>query len=268
MSPTAEKGLVVTGVAVTRDEAICPVCGQAVDANPRVCQRCETPHHADCWEYTGGCAIFGCVKGEIRKPVAETDTPYYEHSIKRWMTLYRLEGFGKAAAATVLVAIALGAALGSLAGSLHLQAVAGLFAMVAGMAILSVYPILLFFLIINPLMWWYERTITDYVGESGLVKTSPPNRDMIDRLDLPTVDKVSLRIVNGFASVNKMIGYFSIFYFLCTIAGGDPLAAVACIFLAIFAYVVFPTAKNEFEERAATLASIQNRLIASLKGKS
>ena len=268
MSQTAESGLFVTGVAVTSNEAICPVCGQAVADNPRLCPRCETPHHGDCWEYTGGCAIFGCVKGELRKPIAETETPYYENSIKRWMTLYRLEGFGKAAAASVLVSIALGAAFGSLAGSLNLTALSTLFGMVAAMGVLAVYPILLFFLIINPLMWWYERTITEYVGEEGLVKSSPPNRDMIDRLDLPTIDKISLRMVNGFSSFNTLVGYFSIIYFLCTVAGGDPLSAVACVFLAIFAYVVFPTAKNEFQERAATLASIQNRLIASLKGKS
>jgi hypothetical protein len=38
----------------------CPVCGQATDRELWSCSRCRTPHHKDCAEYFGGCAIFGC----------------------------------------------------------------------------------------------------------------------------------------------------------------------------------------------------------------
>ena len=41
-------------------EIICPVCATAVTDEIAACPRCETPHHPDCWEYAGGCAIFGC----------------------------------------------------------------------------------------------------------------------------------------------------------------------------------------------------------------
>ena len=38
----------------------CAVCAQVL-ADPRVlCGSCRIPHHADCWSYTGRCAIFGC----------------------------------------------------------------------------------------------------------------------------------------------------------------------------------------------------------------
>ena len=43
----------------------CPVCatditvGEMAEHTHR-CERCDTLHHKDCWEYTGGCAIFGC----------------------------------------------------------------------------------------------------------------------------------------------------------------------------------------------------------------
>ena len=38
----------------------CPVCATAVVEEVDVCSRCRTPHHKDCWDYLGGCAVFGC----------------------------------------------------------------------------------------------------------------------------------------------------------------------------------------------------------------
>jgi hypothetical protein len=40
----------------------CPVCASPLDAAPRHCPMCRTPHHRDCWEYFGGCAIYACVR--------------------------------------------------------------------------------------------------------------------------------------------------------------------------------------------------------------
>ncbi len=40
----------------------CPVCASALDASPHRCPTCGTPHHHDCWEYFGGCAIYGCAR--------------------------------------------------------------------------------------------------------------------------------------------------------------------------------------------------------------
>ena len=40
---------------------LCKVCGQLIEAGPRtLCARCKAPHHRDCWEFIGGCSIFGC----------------------------------------------------------------------------------------------------------------------------------------------------------------------------------------------------------------
>jgi hypothetical protein len=38
----------------------CGVCGEAVTANLVRCRRCEAPHHRDCWDFVGGCSIYGC----------------------------------------------------------------------------------------------------------------------------------------------------------------------------------------------------------------
>lgn len=38
----------------------CPVCANPLDGDVRHCPACATSHHSDCWQYFGGCAIYGC----------------------------------------------------------------------------------------------------------------------------------------------------------------------------------------------------------------
>jgi hypothetical protein len=60
----AEGVEVVDAGPASRDDAgppLCKVCGVAIEDEPRVrCARCQAPHHRDCWEFIGGCSIFGC----------------------------------------------------------------------------------------------------------------------------------------------------------------------------------------------------------------
>lgn len=43
------------------DDAVCPICREAVDPESAVaCSDCSAPHHPECWEYAGGCSMFGC----------------------------------------------------------------------------------------------------------------------------------------------------------------------------------------------------------------
>src|SRR5687767_3674012 len=45
----------------------CPVCADSLGESVRPCPRCATPHHLDCWEYSRGCAIYGCVDGSAQE---------------------------------------------------------------------------------------------------------------------------------------------------------------------------------------------------------
>ena len=47
--------------------ALCPVCGCPLDAGVVACQGCATPHHAECWEYEGVCATYGCGQRRFTK---------------------------------------------------------------------------------------------------------------------------------------------------------------------------------------------------------
>jgi len=39
----------------------CPICGEPLSAKPvKPCPECRTPHHVECWNYNGGCGVFGC----------------------------------------------------------------------------------------------------------------------------------------------------------------------------------------------------------------
>jgi len=40
----------------------CPVCANPLDGATRRCDSCATPHHRECWDYFGGCAIYGCAR--------------------------------------------------------------------------------------------------------------------------------------------------------------------------------------------------------------
>jgi hypothetical protein len=53
------------GTDYLEEAAKCPVCAcsifEGAEDDPVVwCKRCNTPHHADCWQYNGGCALYGC----------------------------------------------------------------------------------------------------------------------------------------------------------------------------------------------------------------
>lgn len=41
-------------------EPMCPVCGEKTRDDTVYCRACQTPHHAECWQYYGACSTYGC----------------------------------------------------------------------------------------------------------------------------------------------------------------------------------------------------------------
>lgn len=40
--------------------ASCGICGDVLQSKTSVCSVCSTPYHEACWDYNGGCAVYGC----------------------------------------------------------------------------------------------------------------------------------------------------------------------------------------------------------------
>lgn len=47
-------------VATFSPGGICQICGTGMEERVVWCARCRTPHHRECWDYTGMCSTFGC----------------------------------------------------------------------------------------------------------------------------------------------------------------------------------------------------------------
>jgi hypothetical protein len=54
----------------------CPVCRSKILEGGTNCPSCETPHHKECWEYNGKCAIFAC-RGKVI-PDVTSSTPAFD----------------------------------------------------------------------------------------------------------------------------------------------------------------------------------------------
>lgn len=64
------------------DDAVCSVCCEKLDAEVVFCGRCQTPHHRDCWEYSGGCSTYGCGGRQCFVPGTATLAPPHYSSGK------------------------------------------------------------------------------------------------------------------------------------------------------------------------------------------
>jgi hypothetical protein len=72
----------------------CPICGACLSRPTASCPRCHTAHHLECWEYNGGCSIYGCES----RPVSPSASPVVPPAVNRMM-------WGSVALLTLLTAI-------------------------------------------------------------------------------------------------------------------------------------------------------------------
>ena len=54
--------------AQTLEDVGCKICGERIEMEMVFCQRCKTPHHAECWHYTGACSVYGCRETSYIRP--------------------------------------------------------------------------------------------------------------------------------------------------------------------------------------------------------
>lgn len=70
---------------------LCPICRHEIPGLPgepasaRQCVRCSTWYHQDCWDYGGGCAIFGCEPSTRARPCPEPPRergPFWRETVR------------------------------------------------------------------------------------------------------------------------------------------------------------------------------------------
>jgi hypothetical protein len=77
--------------AETTDAGLCQVCGAALLERVVHCASCRTPHHEECWRWTGECSTFACretrylVDGRAVSPPRKRQTPdeWLEEELER-----------------------------------------------------------------------------------------------------------------------------------------------------------------------------------------
>ena len=75
--------------------AACPVCRTEVLTEAHDCPRCGTVHHKECWDYAGGCAIFGCESKE-KSLILREDRNFLtlKEKTNDWLQLAKVNWFG------------------------------------------------------------------------------------------------------------------------------------------------------------------------------
>jgi len=66
MLASGQSGMEFIVSAMPSEDPICQICGEAI-SEAVTCKRCDTPHHRDCWEYYGSCAVYSCGGKGFRK---------------------------------------------------------------------------------------------------------------------------------------------------------------------------------------------------------
>jgi hypothetical protein len=69
----------------------CAVCKNEISGTTITCPKCETPHHQDCWQYSGDkCSVFGCVgKFSIPAQSVVNNTPPMEVSRGLFLRIFQ-----------------------------------------------------------------------------------------------------------------------------------------------------------------------------------
>ncbi|MGE0755860.1 MAG: RING finger protein [Pirellulaceae bacterium] len=64
-----------TDILQPLDQVVCKICGDTIEHEMVYCRRCKTPHHEECWNYTGVCSVFGCRETVYHRPLPSRADP-------------------------------------------------------------------------------------------------------------------------------------------------------------------------------------------------
>ena len=76
----------------------CLICGCSIEDQGQTrlsCSRCDTSYHKDCWDYAGGCAVFGCDpdRWNPRTFSSEETWQSFLTKVQWWSDAFKLQWF-------------------------------------------------------------------------------------------------------------------------------------------------------------------------------
>lgn len=248
----------VPAVAAGQAGPRCPVCATGFEGRIRRCERCSTPHHGDCWDYAGGCAVFGCASRGIA-PLAPPERVSIDRLVMGWywcvqgMRASVLAIFAPVGAGFLLSFLAALPGLGRLVAALPL----GFLSELAGLLVLVGMVVGTALVVPTVLL----RTLVDWKLGGALRGRGSRAVELARRMD--GIDGLWTRIAAARSWVGTAIAGAAALSLLLGLLGSGGLAAVPMVVVlpALIAYAVL----DAFHDSAIEIASVQNRLVASTK---
>ena len=273
----------IESAAIAKADYTCPICGCIVadDEAQHICETCGTPHHKDCWEYAGGCAIFGCRKGVIRQETgvdhfSNTITPVNLGLMRMWSWFFRIHWLTFLVTALGLLGATIGGALYMIMAAAATGFSYTVFSILQIVGMLMALPAIavplgaLAYMLLMPAaivmrIHFHTINLTLPSGNSSVAKS------IADRVDMPDTVRY-IRILNTvlakFAEYllagSLVAGLISIVTGVVLGASYNPFFVAAAIFLVV-RVIMLPMFKAALESRVTILLTFQNRLIASAK---
>lgn len=268
-------------LSVARGDYTCPICACTIEkSDEHLCETCFTPHHKDCWEYAGGCAIFGCRKGIIRErdgqgKLQEAIAPVNLGTMGIWSWFFRIHWFTFLLTSLGLITSSISVGLGMLITML-----------------LHIFSITYYSLFISPLisLAWVSAAAVPLGAITYLLLlpvavamrihfrsinlTLPPGsgkvaRSIADRMDMPDsafyAKKLSSflrKFTNILIGITLIAGLLEHFLVVLRVHSCFPLAIG---FLLLARLIMLPMLEAALNSRVTFLVTFQNRLIATAK---
>jgi hypothetical protein len=249
-----------------KNKANCPVCGCHCEDEAHICDRCHTPHHQECWDYSGGCAIFGCDEKRWQRSATSTDLTVVKDSVEKWINLYQGHWYSLCAAVggTVIVMGSVTLPVWGYRLPAILKAVTKVAVSLQSIGVLLALGGIIGYILFNILERVSRKDLTSAVNLQEPANGAD-SRAVVDRLDESTSESSIYSLIFvalGFLlSIAFLFGYLrhAFPYRQWYVSNADAL-----FFLTLG--VVFPSALySACRKRLAYIGSLQNRLAASLK---
>ena len=241
------------------------------------CERCETLHHKECWDYAGGCALFGCRPG--KGVLAKAQTDLLASTLEWWMGAYRfysscLLGTSLTISLYVVFWLLLSALTGDFVTPMNVQG-SGLFYFYK-----LAFSFLYLFLIVcglgmagSLLPALYARWRIDGLLDEKFVGGRSLDRAVLDRLELSGLGGLVLSVFGPRLWILSFFVYLGWFALLLLTVGittsgflfGDVVLALSFTAIILGFLIAWPL--RAACAHLAFLSTVQNRALVSFKGK-